>query len=656
MVTLERTHTTAISRAPPAEAKRHRGVEGRTMLPTSSPGTVMMEPTDPAHYWAFISYSHIDRAWAEWLQRALERYVLPKTLVGKHSTLGPIPRRLFPVFRDEDELSSAPSLGSKIESALRGSRTLIVVCSPAARASVWVDREIEYFANLGRATRIFALLVQGSPHDVFPVQLVAACGDPLAADVRSGTRVAKRDALLRIVAGIFELSFDDLVHRDEARRRRARLVAAAGTVAASLAATFGYVGLADARLNVPGAPAIRETLDARDLSVFRHVPSDRDIRASMIATDASLLRILDDGAKRTDYEYGSLNAPRMTRDQWSAAQAAAATFAGGFETAAETADQTMTLERSFAPGAYASRAGRPYGWLDYSFEFKGYLPTTSSESVCWTILALSEALHSGRFDAATRARLLHDRDIASEMLRRYGQNADGSWNQRPDQTEVNASTYTSVLMYQALLASREAGLPWNGSISGRERALARVRAFLLASFGRGSANGWLPDAGWGEVKSHFEGLDMQIVTSLYRDERDGGARVPDAVVRFADRMMPAFEVRPYDPSAANSLMSDPFIDINGVHTAQQHAVTFLWYPWALALSAERYARDRRTPGTPHVRLVESRRILANLAVTDGAQLLTNEDTVSAWWIASECAYGLGQALEAGYTRVAPATT
>src|ERR1700730_10914389 len=91
-------------------------------------------------YWAFISYSHADARSATWLHRALETYRIPRSLIGRPSALGPIPRRLFPIFRDDAELAGSPSLASSIEAALTDSRSLIVVCSPHAAASPWVDR------------------------------------------------------------------------------------------------------------------------------------------------------------------------------------------------------------------------------------------------------------------------------------------------------------------------------------------------------------------------------------------------------------------------------------------------------------------------------------------------------------------------------------
>ena len=39
--------------------------------------------TEPFKYWAFISYSSRNRAWGEWLHRALETYQVFKPLVGR---------------------------------------------------------------------------------------------------------------------------------------------------------------------------------------------------------------------------------------------------------------------------------------------------------------------------------------------------------------------------------------------------------------------------------------------------------------------------------------------------------------------------------------------------------------------------------------------
>src|SRR3712207_6499975 len=95
-------------------------------------------------YLAFISYSHRDRVWAEWLHSKLETYHLPAALRREHAA---VPDRLRPIFRDRDELLPSGSLSERITAALRQSRALIVVCSPAASNSPWVDREVAFFES-----------------------------------------------------------------------------------------------------------------------------------------------------------------------------------------------------------------------------------------------------------------------------------------------------------------------------------------------------------------------------------------------------------------------------------------------------------------------------------------------------------------------------
>ena len=115
-------------------------------------------------YRAFISYSHKDRAWGDWLHKALEGYRVPKHLVGTPGRDGPIAEKLFPIFRDRDELPSSSDLNDQIKVALEQSAYLIVICSPASVRSRWVNEEILNFKRLGRANQILALIVEGEPN------------------------------------------------------------------------------------------------------------------------------------------------------------------------------------------------------------------------------------------------------------------------------------------------------------------------------------------------------------------------------------------------------------------------------------------------------------------------------------------------------------
>ena len=187
-------------------------------------------------YRAFISYAHSDERWARWLQRALETYRLPRSLRAKYPQL---PARLFPIFRDRDELASGTDLSESIQQALGDSEALIVICSPVAAGSRWVNEEIRRFQAAGKSQRIFCLLVSGSPNAgavdaAFPPALLQdASGqlahEPLAADVTPGGD-GKRNAMLKIAAGLLGVGIDELKRRDAQRQARLWSAVAAGSL------------------------------------------------------------------------------------------------------------------------------------------------------------------------------------------------------------------------------------------------------------------------------------------------------------------------------------------------------------------------------------------------------------------------------------------
>jgi tetratricopeptide (TPR) repeat protein len=193
-------------------------------------------------YWAFISYSSTNSSWARWLHRAIEMYGIPARLVRHPTPAGePAPKRFRPVFHDRAELSASADLGTAIDAALSASRYLIVVCSPSAARSNWVNKEVEAFQRLGRSDRVLAVIVEGEPNagderECFPPALRSV--EPVAVDARrQGDQ--RGDVKLRLLAGMLGVGFDDLKHR--ATQRRIRRLQAAVAAALVLAAAFAGV-------------------------------------------------------------------------------------------------------------------------------------------------------------------------------------------------------------------------------------------------------------------------------------------------------------------------------------------------------------------------------------------------------------------------------
>src|SRR6186997_2688929 len=96
-------------------------------------------PRAHARYFAFLSYSHKDEELADWLHRELEEFRVPRSLAGKLTANGVVPRRLTPIFRDQHDLSAGGELGVEIKAALAASQFLIVLCSPEAARSRWTN-------------------------------------------------------------------------------------------------------------------------------------------------------------------------------------------------------------------------------------------------------------------------------------------------------------------------------------------------------------------------------------------------------------------------------------------------------------------------------------------------------------------------------------
>ena len=210
-------------------------------------------------YWAFLSYSHADRAWARWLHHALETWAVPARLVGRATPAGPAPRRFKPIFRDRAELAASPDLKARVQIGLERSAWLIVLCSPAAARSPWVSDEILRFKALHGEDRVLAVIVAGEPfasatpgrqdEECFPAALRFRHGadggvgadpaEPVGADLRAkgdGRRLAR----LKLLAGMLGVGLDDLARRDTQRRQR-RLIA---LTAASLVGAVAMGGLA----------------------------------------------------------------------------------------------------------------------------------------------------------------------------------------------------------------------------------------------------------------------------------------------------------------------------------------------------------------------------------------------------------------------------
>ena len=102
-------------------------------------------------YDAFMSYSHAaDNVAAPALQRALHKFARPWNRM-----------RALRLFRDQTSLAASPELWPAIEAALSEARWLILMASPAAAASRWVAREVEWWLTHRSPQTMLIVLTDG---------------------------------------------------------------------------------------------------------------------------------------------------------------------------------------------------------------------------------------------------------------------------------------------------------------------------------------------------------------------------------------------------------------------------------------------------------------------------------------------------------------
>jgi tetratricopeptide (TPR) repeat protein len=305
-------------------------------------------------YRAFISYSHADEAFAARLHRDLERYRLPRRVVQAR---GLISERLGVIFRDRDELASSASLTGTIQKALGESECLIVICSPASAASVWVGAEIDAFRRLRPNAPILPIIPPDVPgieaSGLFPPAL-ASEEEPLAADARA-TGDGRQRALLKLIAALVDIRFDDLIERETVRRRQ-RMFTAAGVVMVSV--TIASVLMYQARR----AEQEAETRRAQATALIDYLVSDLTERL----VEYEEVGELDQGLSQALNYFGAFEADELdddTLDKYRSALIGVGSVRirqGKLEEALETFERAMELGQ-----VSTSRAeNEPSEWYD----------------------------------------------------------------------------------------------------------------------------------------------------------------------------------------------------------------------------------------------------------------------------------------------------
>ncbi len=207
-------------------------------------------------YHAFLSYSHAaDGKLAPALQSALHRFAKPWYRI-----------RALRVFRDKTSLAVTPALWSGIKSALDQSEYFILLASPDAAASSWVEREVKYWLAIRPVDRFLLVLTDGElvwdqrrgafdPErtNALPVPLRQAFSEePLYLDLGWArgendltlSHPRFREAVAELAATLHRRSKEEMVGEDARQHRRTRRLAwsaAAGLTVLTAASVAGAI-------------------------------------------------------------------------------------------------------------------------------------------------------------------------------------------------------------------------------------------------------------------------------------------------------------------------------------------------------------------------------------------------------------------------------
>jgi WD40 repeat protein len=280
-------------------------------------------------YDAFLSYSHADESHVvEVLQHALR-------VIGKPWYR----RQALRVFRDQTNLSANPQLWSSISETLDRSEWFVLLASPAAATSPWVDREVAYWLEHRDSSRLLVVVTGGewvwddaagdfdrSRSTATPPSLFGAFSEePRHIDLRwahdedniSARTPRLRDHAAEIAAPIHHLSKEDLVGDDLRQHRRTVRTARAAVAVLVLLMLTASVAAVNASRNADRARDSEARAEARELAAAATANIDVDPERSVLLALAAVERSSgQDGGALPEAEEALHRAVTASRIAW----------------------------------------------------------------------------------------------------------------------------------------------------------------------------------------------------------------------------------------------------------------------------------------------------------------------------------------------------
>ncbi len=368
-----------------------------------------------------------------------------------------------------------------------------------------------------------------------------------------------------------------------------------------------YVMLADLNVLLPGGEYIRQQLDRYDTSMFRPLATDAQIRTvadkdRRVIAEALMCSCQDNGHISPDLKDHAALAP----DFWSTGQAITGLLATPHLSMDERRSLLKGLEYAFTPGQFVEG----YGWLAHADA--GW---TEAEPACWMVCALAKALGTPGLLEGEQRKVFEGylSKAQSVLTEKHNPRGKGAWNIFPNQVNLDYySPYSTTLAFLALLETKSAGQPWQGSAEKRDALLKMTGDFLISLYeNKDDLWGWRRTADRAEPIS--EGLTFQIYAELLRAEKEAGlvlpaqmyAEIPPHLAKQIDKKYDS----PYDAGE----YSVRFTTHENKEDRRNEAINFLWHPWAVD-TAVRWLASPAAAKAKREDVVRARRALGYMIV------------------------------------------
>lgn len=264
-------------------------------------------------YDAFLSYSHAaDGRFGPRLQALLEGFARSGS------------RRALRVFRDEQNLAANPDLWGSIEEALAASEWFVLLASPAAAQSPWVDKEVVWWLDHRPADHLIVALTEPAPAEAAktetaqvetaepdttepdtaeidaaelplpPALRAPGAPRPAVVDLTGMSRSSGLDGqdpvvqrkIAELASSIHGRPAPDLIADDAARRRRERSFALSAVAALAILLVLVLIGGFAVRTQTARADATTQVATAHLLATTALATSATDVeRAALLAVE-----------------------------------------------------------------------------------------------------------------------------------------------------------------------------------------------------------------------------------------------------------------------------------------------------------------------------------------------------------------------------------